>query len=230
MTPAKDQGQNGTNGTNNATGAGGVEPSTPAMGASNITADPMAGSSGIAVDDANTRLGPDIGESSAATQHSGADGNQERFSKVREQATKLRGQATDRARTAAEQGKTRATETLDGLAQAVHQAAGSLEQQVNPQIAQYAHRAADALDSFSASLRNKSVDELVDDAAQFARRSPAVAIGAAVALGFALSRFLKATSSPATGMSRNDYRLDDDDDMPSMTTSTTGSTQPRYNA
>lgn len=159
-------------------------------------------------------------------------GGTERFSKVREEATKLRGQATDRARTAAEQGKTRATETIDGLARAVHDAAGNLEQQVNPQIAQYVHRAADALDDLSESLRNKSVDELVDDARSFARRSPAVAIGAAVAVGFALARFLKATSSPTTGSyQRNDYAIGDDDDLPSMTTTrTAGSTQPRYNA
>ena len=69
-------------------------------------------------------------------------------------------------------------------------------------------------------------------ARDFARRSPAVAIGAAVAVGFALSRFLKATaSSPADRYRRNAYSLEDDDEMPSLTTTrTAGSTQPRYNA
>jgi|GEM_PF-6471470 len=248
MTPADDQGQNGTNGTNNGMGstggmgigsAGGMEPSTPAMGASNVAADPTAG--GIGINDASTRLAPDVSESSAGTQggalastgsmgSNGASGGEGRLSAVKDQATKLRGQATDRARTAAEQGKTRATETIDGLAQVVHQTAGNLEQQVNPEIAKYIHRAADALDSFSASLRDKSVDEIVEDATQFARRNPAVAIGAAVAIGFALSRFLKATSSPTAGTSTSAYALDDDDDMPSMTTTRGVDTQPRYNA
>lgn len=255
MTPANEQDRNKTTG--GTTSGGGMEPSTPAMGASSATTDPAAG--GIGINDSMTGgLGPDASQSSAATgstggqtgmggssmgsagagmSGSGGAGGQQTFSRVkeqaREQATKLRSQATDRARTAASSGKDRATQTLDGLAQAVHDAAGNLEQQVNPQIAQYAHRAADALDNLSERLRNKDVDELLNDAQDFMRRSPAVAIGAAVAVGFALSRFLKATSSPSTGSyQRNAYALDEDDDeMPSLTTSRTGgSTQPRYNA
>ena len=249
MNPADEQGPNGTKSSNDMGASGrtpGMEPTTPTVGASSSTADPMA--SGIGIDDAATRSGPDAGESSAATGstmnqggfNAGATtgaGGSEKLSRAKErakeEAVKLRGQATDRARSAAEQGKSRATETIDGFARAVHEAAGNLEQQVNPQIAQYAHRAADALDSLSDSLRNKSVDELLDDARDFARRSPAVAIGAAVAVGFALSRFLKATSSPSAGSyQRNAYALDEDDDeMPSLTTSRTGgSSPPRYNA
>jgi ElaB/YqjD/DUF883 family membrane-anchored ribosome-binding protein len=239
MNPADKQGQNGTNASGNlgATGSSGMEPTTPAMGASSSMTDPTA--SGIGINDTATRSGPDASESSAATGSTGgamttagSSGGGERLARVKEEATKLRGQATDRARSAAEQGKTRATETIDGFARAVHDAAGNLEQQVSPQVAQYAHRAADALDNLSDSLRNKSVDELLDDARSFARRNPAVALGAAVAVGFALARFLKATSSPTTGSGRrSDYALDDEAEMPGLaTTRTTGSTQPRYNA
>jgi ElaB/YqjD/DUF883 family membrane-anchored ribosome-binding protein len=264
MNPADKQGQNGTNGGGDlgasTTGTSGMQPTTPAMGASSSTADPMA--SGLGIDDSATRSGPDATESSASTGSamgaaatggsfnagsttgsgsmgggsmgtSGTSGSGGGIKEqAREQATKLRSQATDKARTAAEEGKTRATETIDNLARAVHDAAGNLEQQVGPQVGQYAHRAADALDSLSESLRNKSVDELVDDARNFARRSPAIAIGAAVAVGFALARFLKATSSPSTGSySASAYSLEDDDDLPAMTTTrTAGSTQPRYNA
>lgn len=254
MNPADKQGQNGTNGSTSGSnlGSSGMEPTTPAVGASSSTADPMA--SGIGIDDTATRSGPDLSESSAATgssmsqgsfnagstgsagamgASSGTSGSGGIKDQALEQATKLRDRATERARSAAEQGKTRTTETIDNLARAAHDAAGSLEEQVGPQIGQYAHRAADALDQLSDSLRNKSVDELLDDARNFARRSPAVAIGAAVAVGFALSRFLKATSSSSTGSyQRNAYALDDeDDDMPGLsTTRTGGSTQPRYNA
>lgn len=246
MNPADEQGQNGTKDSSDIGASGrtpGMEPTTPAAGASSSsTADPVA--SGIGIDDSVTRSGPDVSESSAATGATmsqggftaGSTGGSEKLSRAkeraREEAVKLRGQATDRARNAAETGKTRATETIDGFARAVHEAAGNLEQQVNPQIAQYAHRAADALDSLSESLRNKSVDDLIDDARDFARRSPAVAIGAAVAVGFALSRFLKATASPpADSYRRNAYALDEDDEMPSLTTTrTAGDTRPRYNA
>jgi len=218
MTPANEQDRNTTTGS---TMSEGMEPSTPATGASSATTNPTA--SGIAVNDSSTAgRGPDASQSSAATGSttgqtgtSGTSmsttdtGSQERLSRVkeqaREQATKLRSQATDRARTAASTGKDRATQTLDGLAQAVHEAAGNLEQQVNPQIAQYAHRAADALDNLSARLREKDVDELMNDVQDFMRRSPAVAIGAAVAVGFALSRFLKASSQPREAEYRSSY-------------------------
>lgn len=195
--------QNGTNGNNLGTN---LEPMEPPFTASNVVVDPAAS-----------------GPGSSATRDEGA------LAKVRGEATKLRGQATDRARSAAEDGKLRATETLDGFARSIHDVAGNLEEQVGPQLAQYAHRAADSLDEFSATLRNKSVDELVDDARSFVRRSPAIAIGAAIAVGFALSRFLKATAADEPRAGRNAYAVDDDDDMPGLTSDRTGS-QPRYNA
>lgn len=195
--------QNGTNGTNLGTG---LEPMEPPFAASNAVVDSAAG-----------------GPGSGATRDEGA------LAKVRGEASKLRDQATDKARSAAEDGKIRATETLDSLARSIHDVAGNLEEQVGPQLAQYAHRAADTLDEFSTTLRNKSVDELVDDARSFVRRSPAIAIGAAVAVGFALSRFLKATGSETPRRGRASYAIDDEDDMPEMISDRTGST-PRYNA
>lgn len=200
---ADPQGPNGTTGSNLGSG---FEPMEAPIAASSAVVDPGA-----------------RGPGSDATRDEGA------LAKVRGEATRLRGEATDRARSAAEDGKLKATETLDGFARSIHDVAGNLEEQVGPQIAQYAHRAADTLDEFSANLRSKSVDELVDDARSFVRRSPAIAIGAAVAVGFALSRFLKATASDTPRASRNAYAIDEDDDMPSLTSDRTGS-QPRYNA
>lgn len=147
--------------------------------------------------------GTALGASTAVVDPAAAGGYDEedaatgRFSRVREEASRLRGEAGDRVRSYAEDGKARATDRLDGFAQSIHDIAGNLEDQVGPQLAQYAHSAADKLDEISANLRNKSVDELVDDARGFVRRSPAIAIGAAVAVGFALSRFLKASKAEA---------------------------------
>lgn len=195
--------QNGTNGTNPGTG---LEPMEPPFAASNAVVDSAAG-----------------GPGSGATRDEGA------LAKVRGEASKLRGQATDKARSAAEDGKLRATDTLDSFARSIHDVAGNIEEQVGPQLAQYAHRAADTLDEFSTTLRNKSVDELVDDARSFVRRSPAIAIGAAVAVGFALSRFLKATASETPRGGRNSYAIDDEDEAPEMISDRTGA-KPRYNA
>lgn len=185
----------------------GTEPSTPAMGASTPTANPTAGD--INVDDTGSRLGEPNMNQSADGAVSGSGG--QRFARAkeqaREQATKLKGQATERARTAAESSKQKAVGTIDGLAQAARETADRLGEQ-NPQAAEYARKAADAITNFSRSLEQKSVDDLVDDARQLVRRSPGVAVGAAVAVGFILARFLKATSPARDPRSagRSSYR------------------------
>lgn len=257
MNPADPQGQNGNNGSNlgsdsqgggNNFGSGGTDQSSSGMGGSMGGSDLGGGSLGGS-DLGGSNLGGEslssgmepstpamgasssVADSAAGGNFGAASGNQGAMSKVKDEAFKLRSQATDRARSAAEDGKIRATEKLDGFARSIHDVAGNLEEQVGPQLAQYAHRAADALDEFSANLRNKEVDELVDDAREFVRRSPAIAIGAAVALGFALSRFLKATSNDGMRAPRNSYSIDDDDDdMPSLITDRGVDSQPRYNA
>lgn len=204
MTPADETGRKKTSDATGGTSVLGNEPATPAVGASES---PSA--SGIGVNDSLTAgSGPDIGQAAPGVSGAAASGtmaagtttigtedaSSEKFARVKTEASKLRDQATDRARSAAVTGKQRASETIDGLAQTVHETAAKLEQQTSPQVARYAHQAADALDSLSATLRTKDVDELVDDARQLIRRSPAIAIGAAAAIGFALSRFLKASS------------------------------------
>lgn len=208
MTPADESGRKNTTDATGGTSVLGSEPATPSVGAT-TPASTTPAASGIGVDDSMTRgMSPNSnpgvsGTSGASTTGSmGATGStgmnagagNEKFARVKTEAAKIRDQATDRARSAAVTGKQRASETIDGLAQTVHETASKLEQQTSPQIARYAHQAADALDNLSTTLRTKDVDELVEDARHLIRRSPAIAIGAAAAIGFALSRFLKASS------------------------------------
>lgn len=60
-------------------------------------------------------------------------------------------------------------------------------------VARIAESAADNLERFSESLRNRDLDGLLRDAESFARRQPAVFIGAAALVGFLAVRFLKAS-------------------------------------
>ena len=67
-----------------------------------------------------------------------------------------------------------------------------------PQLAQMVRRAASAAESLSHDIRDKSVHELADVTKDFARRQPALFVGAAAAAGFLLARFIKAgVSAPA---------------------------------
>ena len=88
----------------------------------------------------------------------------------------LRSQAADRLHDAAQDGKLRADAMLDG------------------QVAKLARSAADTVSGWSATVQSKTVDELVEDSRNVVRQSPALAIGLAVATGFALSRFFKASA------------------------------------
>ena len=120
------------------------------------------------------------------------DGGTDRLvSQVRDQVSTLRGQAGDKVRAFADEGKGKATGLLDDFSEVIKDAATSVDQKFGEDYGDYAHRAANAVSSFSGKLRDKSVDDLVDDAREFARKSPGIAIGIAAVAGFALMRLIK---------------------------------------
>ena len=111
---------------------------------------------------------------------------------IKDNVIKFANDAGEKAKAAAEDGKTRATGALDELATMLHDAAGSVDEKVGEQYGQYARSAADAVANFSQSLQSKQVDDLIDDVRDFVKKSPAVAIGTAAAIGFVLARLVKA--------------------------------------
>lgn len=116
---------------------------------------------------------------------------------AREAVRAVGGQATDRIRTFADDGKTRAVDALDGFAKLIDDAASQVDEKLGDQFGGYARQASGVVSDFSESLRNKEVDELVEDARAFVQRSPAVAIGIAAALGFAVARVLRSSTDRA---------------------------------
>jgi len=118
---------------------------------------------------------------------------------LKDGATKLGKQATDKARAYAEDGKARAGGALDELARMMSDAAGQVDDKVGAQYGDYARSAAGAISNFSESIKNKQVDELIGDARDFVKKSPAVAIGTAAALGFVIARLIK------SGLDANDH-------------------------
>jgi ElaB/YqjD/DUF883 family membrane-anchored ribosome-binding protein len=100
-------------------------------------------------------------------------------------------QASAKARDAADRGKDRATEALGGIGKILRDSAETIDEKVGAQYGDYARSAADAVDGFADKVDGKQVDDLVEDARQFVRKSPAVAIGAAAAIGFVLARLVR---------------------------------------
>ena len=111
---------------------------------------------------------------------------------LKDNVIKFANDAGDKAKGYAEDGKSRAGTALDELAQMLHEAAGTVDEKVGEQYGQYARSAADAVASFSDSIKAKQVDDVIDDVRDFVKKSPAVAIGTAAAIGFVLARLVKA--------------------------------------
>jgi ElaB/YqjD/DUF883 family membrane-anchored ribosome-binding protein len=112
-------------------------------------------------------------------------------SKVKSDMHDFKAQATDSVRAAATKGKDRATEAVGSIGKLIRDSAGTIDDNVGKQYGDYARSAADMVDGFAGKMDAKDVDTLAEDARQFVRKSPAVAIGAAAAIGFVLARLIR---------------------------------------
>lgn len=119
------------------------------------------------------------------------DGKRNAGQFAREEASKLFTQAGDRARGFVDTGKEKATGALDEFSTLMHDAATSVDEKLGEQYGAYARNAAEQISGFAESLRGKQVDDLVDDAREFVKKSPAVAVGIAAGVGFVVARLLK---------------------------------------
>jgi ElaB/YqjD/DUF883 family membrane-anchored ribosome-binding protein len=116
---------------------------------------------------------------------------------LRDQAKTLVNQASDKAKGAANTGKDKATGMLDQLSQMVDDVAKTIDDRVGANYGDMARKAASTVSSVAGSLKSKDVDDLVEDARKFVREKPAIAIGAAAAVGFLLTRLIKAGDDEA---------------------------------
>jgi len=121
---------------------------------------------------------------------------------VRDQVSSLRGQAGDKLRSVADDGKSKATTLLDDLAGIIEDAARSIDDRLGEDYGDYAHRASTAVSGFAGRVRDRSVDDILDDTRDVVRRSPAVAIAAAAVVGFALMRVVRTGLDQASGSGR----------------------------
>lgn len=115
---------------------------------------------------------------------------------VREKAQHLasdaRQQVGQRVESGLDRGKARAADTLGGVAQTLLQSSHQLREQ-QPQLGDYAERAAHEMQRFSDYLQRADVNELVDRAEDVARRQPALFLGGMFALGLIGARFLRSS-------------------------------------
>jgi len=127
---------------------------------------------------------------SAATsfQQTGPDSGEQR------QASRLIDQVKDKATSQINAQKVRATAGLGSVADAVRQTGRQLRDQQHDAVAEVVENAAAYVERFSNHLRDRNLDELVNDAQRLARQQPAIFIGSSFAAGLLAARFIKASS------------------------------------
>lgn len=108
-----------------------------------------------------------------------------------EEAKEAAAQAREKAAVLAHEGKTRAVEGIATVSKAVADNAGLIDEKLGPKYGDYARTAAKSLDVAAARLEAKDLAELGEDAREFVRKSPALAVGIAAAAGFMISRLFK---------------------------------------
>lgn len=107
------------------------------------------------------------------------------------QVDPLKEQATKTAKSAAGAAKEKTGSAMQSLAKLITDTAGTVDAKLGPQYGDYARQAAEAVAGAAETLDSKDVDQLMTEARDFVRKSPAVAIGAAAVVGFVLMRLAK---------------------------------------
>jgi len=100
-----------------------------------------------------------------------------------------------------EQYRDTAAEQLNALAQGAQSAAQQMAGSDTLGLSHYVTDIAQNMTTLADNLRGKSADELLRQAGKLARDNPALFLTGSVALGFGLSRFLRASSPSATSTS-----------------------------
>src|SRR3954469_17469687 len=113
---------------------------------------------------------------------------------AQEKAQQAAGQARTQLRTQVDQRSTQAGEQVTTTASDIRSVADQLRQQGKHQPAKLAEQAADRAERVGGYLQQSDADRILGDLEDFGRRQPLAVIFGGLALGFAASRFLKASS------------------------------------
>jgi hypothetical protein len=144
------------------------------------------------------------GESGGQATEQAKQQGQQLAQQARQQAGELANRGTEQVKSQLANQKHDASQRMVPVQSALRETAQQLRKQGQGNVGQYADRAADQVERFSGYLRETEVDEIVEEVRGFARRRPALFLGAAAALGFFGTRFLKSTSQQA-GSGGNGY-------------------------
>lgn len=136
----------------------------------------------------------------------GADRAQDHLHNLSEEATSAVGDLKEQGAQKYEQYRDMAADQIEGLVEGAQSAASAMEGRDTLGLSQGLADVATSLGEFAERMRNKSAEELLQEGARVARENPVLFLAGTVAVGFALSRFLRA-SAPSKGVSDHDDGL-----------------------
>ena len=125
-----------------------------------------------------------------------ANGPSSTTEQAKEKAQETAQQAKRGVRDQVDQRSTEAGERVSSMANDARSVADELRNQGKDQPAKLAEQAAQRAESLGDYLKHSDGDAILRDIEDFGRRRPWAVIAGGLALGFAASRFLKASSSP----------------------------------
>lgn len=123
------------------------------------------------------------------------DKAQEVAGQAQEKAQEAAGQARDRVRGQIDQRSTQAGEQARTHADSLRSVSSTLREQGQDQPAKLADQAAERLEHAGGWLADSDADRILSDVEDFARKNPWAVMAGGLALGFAASRMLKASST-----------------------------------
>ncbi|QJB68189.1 hypothetical protein [Parasphingorhabdus halotolerans] len=115
-----------------------------------------------------------------------------------DKSLEFRDRAVSKAKSVANEGKAKTGDAIGNLSKMIENSARTIDENAGEKYGDYARSAADAVASFAEKLNSKDVDDIMEDARGFVKKSPAVAVGAAAAIGFVVARLIK------SGMDKDD--------------------------
>jgi hypothetical protein len=125
---------------------------------------------------------------------------------TRGMAHQLFGDVRNAAEEMLEERKERAAESVHGVADALRRTAGDLKGE-NETMARYAERAAETVERFSSTVRERRLGDMIGELDDLARRQPTLFLVGAIAAGFITGRFLAASAEreePSWRVARRD--------------------------
>jgi hypothetical protein len=113
---------------------------------------------------------------------------------LKSKATELTQEAKERGKEQLDTTKKAAADQAQKVAGVIEQASAELGRNDQQSLARYTGEFANSIKTLADKLSNRGIDELGTDAIKLARENPTLFLFGSVAIGFALSRFVKASA------------------------------------